>query len=434
MLGTPKVRTALTRIRRAIPLPLQILGVTLLVIVVLFSLKPAPPLKPSHDLLPLVQAIPAAPAEHRPMVTLYGRLESPRESSLASTINAYVASVPAEEGQWVQAGDLLVELEDSDVQLAYQQRLAEVENLQAQIASEQIRFQNDQKSLQVEKELVQLSQKSADRYEQLVERKVGSDLNRDEALQQARAQVLNLYNREYAIADHPHRLQRLQAQLQQAEALRDQAALDLARCRITAPFAGRVTALNASPGNRVRPGDVLVSLFDASYIQVRAQIPSRYLNPVETALAAGMQLDASFDLGQRQIPLILQQLAGSIGLGQGGVDALFKLQQDDHQLTLGRAGEVYLHMPPVANSLALPPTAIYGQQRIYSIVDGVLHTVMIQRLGEVLTAAGERWQLVAADIAPGTPILSTQLANAVGGLKVKVAAAEPAEPAEPSAP
>ena len=420
------LRAAINKIREKTPLPLLILAATLLIIAALILKPSAPPKKPVIDLKPLVNTLPAELGSYRPTITLYGRLESPRESNLSSTINAYVAKVLVEEGHWVKAGDIIVELEDSDVRLIYEQRQAELEDLEAQLASEQARYQMDVKALEVEKQLVSLTQKSAERYERLVERNVGSDLNRDEALQQARAQALSLYNREYAVNDHPNRQKRLQAQLTKARALRDQAALDLARTRITAPFDGRVTALNASPGNRVRPGDILASLFDASHVEVRAQIPSRYLNQVEAALEQGIELDATFALNDKQVDLTLERLAGAIAMGQGGVDALFALSHANRNLTLGRAGEVYLHMPPIDNSIALPPTAIYGQQRIYTVRDGSLHTVMIQRLGEVLMENGERWQLMKADVEPGEPILITQLANALGGLQVKLASAEQA--------
>lgn len=414
------LRAKLNKLIRSIPIPILVIAGTVLIIVALVALKPAPALKPQADLLPLVKALPATIQSHRPMVTLYGSLESPRQSNLSATINAYVAKVLVEEGHWVKAGDILVELEDSDVRLIYEQRQAELEDMQAQIESEKARYQNDVKALKVEKELLALSQKSAARYEKLVERNVGSDLNRDEALQQARNQALSLYNREYAVLDHPNRLQRLQAQVKKGTALRNQAALDLARTRIVAPFDGRVTALNASPGNRVRPGDVVATLFDANHVEVRAQIPSRYLNAVEKALTTDIMLDATFALGDDLIRLNLERLAGAIGAGQGGVDALFALEPSKRTLTLGRSGEVYLHMPPVEDAVALPPTAIYGQQRVYKIEDGQLHTVIIQRLGEVLTDAGERWQLVKGDLNDGDLILTTQMSNAVGGLRVKL--------------
>ena len=405
---------------RRIPLPIVIIVGTLLLIVALFSLRPKPETAATGNLLPLVNTLPAKLSSYSPMVTLYGRLESPRESNLSATVNAYVAKVLVEEGYRVSEGQVLVELEDSDVRRLFEQRQAELEDMEAQIASEKQRHNNDLAALEVEKKLLALSKKSADRYEKLVQKNVGSDLNRDEALQQAQRQELTLYNREYAVQDHPNRLKRLQAQLKKLTALRDQAATDLTRTRIVAPFDGRITQLNASPGNRVRPGDVVATLFDTNHIEVRAQIPSRYLPSISAALNQSTGLEATLSLGGELTPLRLERLAGAISMGQGGVDGLFQLAEKNNVLILGRAGEVLLHMPAVENTIAVPPTAIYGQKHLYVVEEGILRTVEIQRLGEVLMDNGERWQLIKGDIEAGDPILATQLADAIGGLAVKV--------------
>ena len=407
--------------RLPIPLPLLIIIVGGLLITLLVVFKPSAEIRPTGNLNPLVKTLMAEPAAHSPMITLYGRVESPRESNLAATVNAYVDSVPVEEGDMVTKGQVLVELEDSDVRRVYEQRQAEVADMEAQIASEKERYQNDLASLEVEKKLLALSKKSADRYEKLVAKNVGSDLNRDEALQLAQKQELSLYNRQYAVKDHPNRLKRLNAQLQKLTAFRDQAATDLARTKITAPFNGRVIQLKASPGNRVHPGDIVATVYDTSHIEVRAQIPSRYLAPINRALNSGQPLNATLMVGGDEINLKLERLAGAIGMGQGGVDGLFSIDNED-RVILGRAGEVILFLPPVADALALPPTAIYGQQRVYAVQDERLKTIMIERLGEVLMENGERWQLVKGDIAPGTQILTAQLPDAVGGLAVQTEA------------
>lgn len=411
-----------------IPKPLIIIALVIGLISLLFVFSPDPPLKPQTSLLPLVNTLNVEQDTYRPMVTLYGRVESPRESDLSATINAYVDSVNVEEGHRVKRGDILVTLEDSDVRLILEQRQAELDDVEAQIASEKARYENDLQALEVEKSLVELARKSVSRYEQLSRRNMASDVNRDEAQQQAQQQILSFYNREYAVQDHPHRLKRLQAQQMKLKSLRDQAALDLSRTRIVAPFDGRVTILNASPGNRVRPGDVVASLFDVGHVEVRSQIPSRYLSSVDQAFGQGTEIEANLVLDDETIPLTLERLAGSIEQGKGGVDALFAIGQTSRSLTLGRAGEILLHMPPVDNVVAVPPTAIYGQQRIYRVQDGVLHTVMIKRLGETLRESGERWQLIRGDIPAGSDILITQLPNAVGGLKVKVEHTHTGEP------
>ncbi len=413
---------------RLIPLPLKIIGTAVLIIVLLLALKPKARINPAADLVPFVSAIRANPQPQRPLVTLYGRVETPRQSSLSSTVNGFVKTVLVEEGNAVQPDQALVELDTSDVELILAQRNAEVADAEAQLASEQQRYQNDLKALEVEKKLLALAETAAQRYEKLVSKNVGSDLNRDEALQAAKRQALNVLNRELAVQDHPNRAQRLQAQLDKTRALRDQALLDLQRSTIRAPFAGRITKLNVSPGNRLRPGDPILSLFDHTHLEVRAQIPSRYLGHVQTALQQGTAMDALFEMDGRRVPLHLDRLAGAIGMGQGGVDGLFRLDNSQDQLILGRAGELFLHLPPEDNLVAVPPTAIYGQQRIYEIRDGVLHTIIVQRAGETLLDNGEHWQLVAGDITPGALLLTTQLSNAVGGIAVKLDSGTP-EPA-----
>jgi len=135
-----------------------------------------------------------------------------------------------------------------------------------------------------------------------------------------------------------------------------------------------------------------------------------------------------------KVPLDLDRLSGAVAMGQGGVDALFRLKNNDDTLTLGRSAELHLHMPPLKNVIAVPPTAIYGQDHIYSVENGLLETRFIQRLGETLMPDGQQWQLVRGDIKPDTLILTTQLANAIGGMAVKVdeKKAEEQEEAKPA--
>lgn len=427
---------SLTQRLTSVPRPLLIVGGTVLILLLAFALKPRAKVNPAADLVPFVSTLRAQPQSLRPTVTLYGRVETPRESTLSSTVNGFVKALRVQEGHTVAKDQVLVELDTSDVTLILAQREAEVADMEAQLASEIQRHQNDLKSLEVERTLLELANTAAARYEKLVSKNVGSDLSRDEALQAAKRQALNVLSRELAVQDHPNRRQRLQAQLDKARALRDQARLDLQRSTITAPFAGRITRLAVSPGNRLRPGDPILTLFDHTHLEVRAQIPTRYLGHIQSALRDGVVMDALFASDGHTIPLHLDRLAGAISLGQGGVDGLFTLDNPDDQLTLGRAGELYLHLPPEPDLVAVPPSAIYGQQRIYEVRDGLLHTIAIRRAGEILLDNGEQWPLVAGDIKPGALILTTQLPNAVGGTAVRLAPATPAagsaSPARPA--
>ena len=46
------------------------------------------------------------------------------------------------------------------------------------------------------------------------------------------------------------------------------AQLDIERCRIQAPFTGRIESLNVDAGDRVGPGTVVLSLVDSSRVEI----------------------------------------------------------------------------------------------------------------------------------------------------------------------
>ncbi len=417
-----KSRAGFQQVIHSVPIPVLILGICVLIITLFFVFKPTPAQSPQANNLPLVETMSITPGPHQPVVTLFGQVESPQESNLSATVNALVAQVPAQEGERVSLGQTLVQLDDRDARLALQEREAEVKDIEAQIDSELNRHNSNTQALTVEKDLSRLAQKSVERYEKLSANNLGSAMNRDEALQQAQSQQLSLLNRQLEVDDHENRLARLNAQLLRAQALRDQAQLDLERSKIVSPFKlARITAVKVSPGNLVRPGEPLVSLFNLDQVEIRAQLPSRHLNAIQDALNNNKPLSGTLNVGNRSFPVTLKRLAGTVGSNRGGIDGLFSFQEATDNIILGRTGELHLLLPEISNSILVPPNAVYGQERIYQIIDGVLHTVLVERLGEARHQSGELWPLLRAELPQGTEILVTQLTNAVGGLPIKVA-------------
>ncbi|MDX1693350.1 MAG: HlyD family efflux transporter periplasmic adaptor subunit [Ketobacteraceae bacterium] len=401
--------------------PLLIIAAVAGLITLMFVFAPSPEKKDSVSQDSLVDTLRVTPETHTPTLTLYGRVESPYTTTLSASTPTFVEEVLRLEGQRVTRGEVLIQLDSTDARLILTQREADLMDIKAQIAQQAKRHQSDLTALDLEKELLQLADRSAERYENLVRKNVASDTQRDEALQSAKRQALSVNSRELAVKDHPNQMQRLQAQLARAQALRDQAALDLERTRITAPFNGRITDVMTSPGNRVRQGDPLISLYDTDRIEVRAQIPTRYLSNVRSAIDQDETLKATLTMDEQRIPMTLTRLSGNVSESRGGIDGFFKFDNPDQTIELGRAVELALNLAPVPDSVALPPMAIYGQSRIYGVNnDDVLQAITIRRAGEINRPDGDNWVLVTGDIPPGTRILTTQLPNAISGLKVSV--------------
>ena len=122
-----------------------------------------------------------------------------------------------------------------------------------------------------------INQKNFGRQQQLVAKKVAPTSRLEDATRALQQQQLALLNRENTIADHPNRIAQLESQVTQSKIQLQFAELDLKRTDILAPFDGRILSVDTSSGNRVRNGDRVVKLYNVKSLEVRSQIPARYL-------------------------------------------------------------------------------------------------------------------------------------------------------------
>ncbi len=367
-------------------------------------------------------------ATRQPVLNLFGRIESPREVRLSAALNADVISVNVLEGQTVAAGKLLVQLDDSDANLSVAQRQADVAEARSQIESENRRYQSDKESLKHEQALLNLANREVERAQRLAKTQVGSEAGVDAALKQLRQQSLAVTTRKLAINDHSARLAQYEAKLARAQSALDMAQRDLKRTAFTAPFAARIAAVNVSPGDRVRSGDVLVELFEREQVEVRAQLPNRYLPALRRALQNDSTVAGTIALDGEAIPISLDRLASRIDQGRGGVDAFFRIENSAVDAELGRTVSASVTLPAVENAVALPFEAMYGNDRVYKVMDERLHGITVKRVGESTNADGMPIVLVQSDaLQDGDEIVTSQLPNAVEGLKVRNGSAALAE-------
>ena len=359
---------------------------------------------------------------HQPVLVLQGTSESPRTAMLKAAIVADVVAVEVLEGNFVSKNQVLVRLDDRDAKLLVAQRKAEVDDLQAQITQEFNRVRSDRAAYQREKDLLALNKKDLQRQRNLLKKRVVSQSELDNQVKLVRQQEIVLTNRENALSNHQARLKQIQARLERARALLAQAKLDLVRTVIRAPFAGRITSVAVTAGNRVSIGETLIAMFDSNAVEVRAQIPAKYVATIQDALAQQKSLLATAKVDGTQMQLRLDRLAGEVRQG-GGVDALFRVEQRERPIPLGRSMPIVLKLPKLNNVFSIEPTAIYGADRIYIVRDQRMLAIRIQRLGITAGAAGKNRVLFDSDaVQTGDLIITTQLPNARTGLKVTIRA------------
>ena len=90
-------------------------------------------------------------------------------------------------------------------------------------------------------------------------------------------------------------------------------------------------------------------------------------------------------------------------------------------MELGRTLAVLLTLPAETNVLALPATAVYGANSAYKIEAGRLERVQLERVGEYRNGEWGTWSLFrSSDLSDKDQVLTSQLPNAIEGLRVDV--------------
>ena len=401
---------------------LGILGVAALASTGLIAFAPEPVRRPAAQTgVPVSSEVVTAGA-FSPELRLYGRVETPNTANLTALVSAAVASLEAREGDRVAAGDVLVQLDETDARLLVRRREAELREAQANLDALKNSGADDRRVLAEQEKLHALALDKAQRHRQLREQGSISQQVLNAALQESHSQTIALSKQRSLVQGFQHGLARAEAQRERAATALEEAKVGLTRTAIRAPFPGRVTRIDVAPGELVSPGRTVAEIYDDGTLEIRVQIPTAHLATLERALASGTKPTAEVDFGSYRASGELDRLAGAVAKGQSGVDGLVRLHGGAAPPDLGRAVNLKLRLPPIADVVAVPVQAVYGQRRLFVIEDGLLVGVDVQRLGETTDAFGTQKLLVRGDaLADGSRILVSQLSNAVTGLRVHTA-------------
>ena len=361
----------------------------------------------------------AVPKRLAPELTLYGRVETPDLLRATASAPAWVTEVAVRDGDRVSAGDVLVRLDARDFLPRVEQAKAQIAELEAEIDSERNRYETDRLALEQEKRLLKLAQDAVARQQRLKTQKVGAEQALDEAEQAAVQQALAVSNREMSLADHPTRLRGLEARLASDKARLQELELEYERATIRAPYDGIVTGVDVTAGDQVSKGEVLARMFALDSLQVRARIPAPYQAELLAALNERGQLPATAELGDRELELVLERIAGEAG--PSGVDGLFQVTADPAALRLGQMLTLRLERPARDDVVAVPFRAVYGGGRIYKLEDGRMVGIDAETLGERRGGADgdERLLLRSPELHRGDLIVTTHMPNAIDGLRVE---------------
>ena len=222
----------------------------------------------------------------------------------------------------------------------------------------------------------------------------------------------------------PNRIAAHTANVAKAEALLEQARIDLEKTTIRAPFAGPVLAVTAAPGDHSNLSVPLVHMADSTSFEVRVQVPPAQAQQFHQALdvVGNGNIRATDATGAS---MRLQRLSSQVRTGQTGLDAFFVFDQTPAAVALGRVINLHIELPTEQNLLALPIQSLYENKRIYAVRDNRLVGFDIERVGERESSQGYQILVRSQEVKAGEQIITTQLPRAITGLLVEVANGSP---------
>ncbi|MEX0962832.1 MAG: HlyD family efflux transporter periplasmic adaptor subunit [Pseudohongiellaceae bacterium] len=378
----------------------------------------AEPLKRAERAWP-ISVMTATPVALPPTLLAFGRVEAKQVASLNTTIAAPVREVLVREGDRVEQGELLIQLDAAEGELNLNVSQANHNRNVAMLASVKTDFDLANTLTRQYQELNDIAQSKLRRAVDLNAQSMIADALLDEARQEASQSTITLQQHLSKVADFPNKIAQQQASVDEAAARLERAKLDLLQTQIRAPFAGRVIRSDVSRGDRVMAGATLVEIADYSGLEIRASVPSDVAYSLNQAARQTREVRASATVDGRKLDFILDRLSGDVKTGQSGIDVFFR-SSGNEALDIGRVLNITVDLPIEQDVLSMPVYALYENQTIYRIDEQRLQAVHYETVGDYIAADNELRVLIrSADIVAGDRLLASQLPRAITGLLVE---------------
>jgi HlyD family secretion protein len=234
------------------------------------------------------------------------------QSNLSFQVSGHVISVYAAEGQAVKKGQILAELDASELRARQEQARASLdkaekakEQLEESLTIATVNFPAEIKRAESNVQLLQNTmldaKKNNDRYSELFRRGVISERERDtvrlaydnarsrvdeaeETLRQARSNIRKIDMTRMDIES-------AKAQTDLAKATLEQATIQLGYAQLQAPYSGIITSKDVEPGEVVNPGREVFTLADLSRVDLKIFVDETEIGKVRPGQKVEVKID-----------------------------------------------------------------------------------------------------------------------------------------------
>lgn len=353
--------------------------------------REAPPVEAAEtaQLAVRIMNIEAAPVLVR--TSGFGRVVAAKEWSAVSRVQGRATSLAEglSEGRIVEAGEVLIEIERTDYELAVARAKANVASSEARLDELERQEANTRRSLDIQQSILAVAQAELDRAEELLASGAGTGRAVENAQSAYLAQQSAVVSLQNSIDIFPAQRMAAEAALDVQRVALSEAEADLSHTTITAPFKGRIDSTAVQQDQYIRSGEILLTLHDISAAEVTAEIQPQAFAPlaasvfgpdfiagadidiaraIEALTAAGVTATVNLDQpnGRRSYPAQLVRFRGTVDEETGTiaftvrVDDPFVANRESGRLPLivGSFVSVDLTAPPGESVIAIPRSAL----------------------------------------------------------------------------
>ncbi|RTE87369.1 MULTISPECIES: efflux RND transporter periplasmic adaptor subunit [Gammaproteobacteria] len=272
-----------------------------------------------------VEVVTASIGEVKASFTGSAILEAEKSTDVIPRVNGIVEQILVEEGDYVEEGQILAQLESSRYQLALNQINAELRNVRQELT----------------------------RHVQLAERQLVS-------------------------ADAVSRLQSqhdsLQAQLELAQK-------DLDETTVRAPISGHISERYAREGHLIQAWQpqTMFHIVDISQLRATVHLPESALQHLVSGQNAEIAVPALPSLNTMDAHV--QRISPIVDSGSGTFRVVLNVPNENQQLRPGLFTRVNIHYAEKTNVVRIPQDALISvdnQSHVFRVEDGVAHKVTVQ--------------------------------------------------------
>lgn len=308
--------------------------------------------------------------------TYKATLEAYNQGVISSETSAKVITVSVENGQYVNAGDTIAKLDDSDVQNNIKAEQSQLEIKEKQLDSAQDQLNSAQVAMEKLKVNVDDAKRNYDRQKILFDNKAISQSDLDAAEKTLNSAQADYDSGNAVIETATANIETAKANVEDENVKIASYQTDLDNTVIKAPISGVISDKSIDVGQVVAKGSALAKVNDISSVYATIQVPQDKINDVKTGEKATITIDGNDENYNGAV----ENIDLSADTSTRVFNCKIKIDNEDKSLLPGVYGNVNLSSDKGNEMITVPIYAVGGNKGDYFVFLNDNGTVRKQKI------------------------------------------------------